>query len=277
MFITDLNVHSNFSDGKLSIPELVDLYGKRGFGAIAITDLLCESKSILGRAAVYMNRTLTPAVFPLYMEILRSEAKRAKAEYDMVVLPGYELTKNSVINQRSARMLGIGIHKFTSADADARAIAASVRAQGGVTIAEPTGELWARKHELTSSFDAWDAASQRSRALSEAVLESGLPKIAARCMKSALPQSSWKTVFSCARSAEAILKAIRNQDLSFTFYAEEKSDDVRHWIDVNDLRAGAVGLKPVRDGLVGKTLPSGTWRLNPTAAAGFNTQAPQRH
>ncbi|NJM10303.1 MAG: PHP domain-containing protein, partial [Bdellovibrionaceae bacterium] len=38
MFLADLHVHSNFSDGHLSISELVDFYGQRGFGAIAVTD-----------------------------------------------------------------------------------------------------------------------------------------------------------------------------------------------------------------------------------------------
>ena len=47
MFLADLHVHSNFSDGALSIPELVDLYGLQGFGAIAITDHICESNTFL--------------------------------------------------------------------------------------------------------------------------------------------------------------------------------------------------------------------------------------
>ena len=39
-FLGDLHMHSTFSDGKLTIPELVDLFGSRGFGVIAITDHL---------------------------------------------------------------------------------------------------------------------------------------------------------------------------------------------------------------------------------------------
>src|SRR6476619_571527 len=96
MFLADLHIHSTFSDGKLSIPELVDFYGKRGFGAIAITDHLCETRSLIGKAAVYLEQTLTPASFPIYLEILRSEAKRAREQYGLIVIPGFELTKNSV-------------------------------------------------------------------------------------------------------------------------------------------------------------------------------------
>ncbi|MGE0617116.1 MAG: PHP domain-containing protein, partial [Bacteriovoracia bacterium] len=76
MFLADFHIHSNFSDRKLSIPELVDLYEEQGFGAIAITDHLCESGTFLNKAAQMLEHTLTPATFPLYIEILRSEAER---------------------------------------------------------------------------------------------------------------------------------------------------------------------------------------------------------
>src|SRR5580698_10136535 len=104
MFLADLHIQSSFSDGKLTIPELVNFYGRRGFGAIAVTDHLCESQTWLGKAAGYLRRTLTDATFPLYREILRSEAERAWRMYRMVVIPGYELTKNSVSNHRSAHV-----------------------------------------------------------------------------------------------------------------------------------------------------------------------------
>ena len=47
MFICDFHIHSQYSDGQLTIPEIVDLYGKEGFGAIAITDHICDDKSFL--------------------------------------------------------------------------------------------------------------------------------------------------------------------------------------------------------------------------------------
>src|SRR4051812_14245648 len=102
MILADLHIHSTFSDGKLTIPELVDLYGSLKFGAIAITDHLCEENSWLGRAAHSIGHTLTPATYPLYIEILKSEAQRAWDQYRMLVIPGFELSKNSISNHRSA-------------------------------------------------------------------------------------------------------------------------------------------------------------------------------
>jgi hypothetical protein len=231
MFIADFHMHSTFSDGKLTVPELVDLFGARGFGAIAITDHLCESESVIGRAATYLGRTLTPATFPLYLAILRSEAERAWDQYRMVLIPGFELTKNSVSNHRSAHLLGLGITDFLSADADVVELARGIRAQGALVVAahpvstrkveKQTYHLWDRREELAKELDAWEVAS--GEVLFDEVMESGLPKLANSDLHSRKQLSSWKTVLECERHPEAILDAIRKQNLSFRYYAEEEA------------------------------------------------------
>jgi len=45
---------------------VIDAFGSRGFGVIAITDHLCESRTTLGKAAGFLGHTLTPATFPQY-------------------------------------------------------------------------------------------------------------------------------------------------------------------------------------------------------------------
>src|SRR5690349_15214329 len=112
MMLADFHVHSTFSDGQLPIPALVDLFGKRGFGALAVTDHLCEETGLFGHGARLLGRTLTRATFPLYMEILRSEAERARRQYGMTLIPGFEITKNSPFNGRSAHMLALGVTDF---------------------------------------------------------------------------------------------------------------------------------------------------------------------
>src|SRR4051794_2401187 len=118
MLRCDFHMHSTFSDGKLTIPQLVDLYGSHGFGAIAITDHLCEEQTLFGKAAAYLGKTLTAATFPLYLEIIKSEAERAWKEYRMVVIPGAEYTKNTLSNHRSAHVIGLGISEVISPDAE---------------------------------------------------------------------------------------------------------------------------------------------------------------
>src|SRR4051794_26126704 len=129
MFLADLHVHSNFSDGQMSIAELVDFYGERGFGCIAITDHICETRTFLGLAARYLDRTLTRETFPRYIQTLRQEAERAWDQYRMVVLSGFEISKNSLSNHRSAHILGIGITDYVAAEGDIVDITRAIRAQ----------------------------------------------------------------------------------------------------------------------------------------------------
>jgi predicted metal-dependent phosphoesterase TrpH len=135
MFLCDFHIHSTFSDGKLSIPEIVDFYGVRGFGAIAITDHLCETTTMVGRIARCIGYTLTPATFPLYMEIIKSESRRAWNKYNMIVIPGVELSKNTISSNSSAHIIGLGINAFIHAHQDVVTLARLIRKQGGLAIA----------------------------------------------------------------------------------------------------------------------------------------------
>lgn len=231
MFLADLHVHSNFSDGQMSIPELVDFYGQRGFGAIAITDHICEDRSFLGLAASYLKLSLTQQTFPLYMQTLKLEAERALREYNMVVIAGFELSKNSWFNHRSAHVIGLGVSEIVKADGDIKDLARAIRSQGGLAVAahpvstrkfEPqTFHLWNRREELKTEFDAWEVASGPH--FFEEVYASGLPMIATSDLHRKNQIESWKTLFRCARTQEAIFDAIRTQRLEFQFYRETYS------------------------------------------------------
>lgn len=213
----------------MNIPELVDFYGQRGFGAIAVTDHICEEKTFFGKAAKYLNYTLTEATFPLYLEILKTEAERAWREYRMLVIPGFEVSKNSLSNHRSAHLVGLGVSQFVSADLDIVEIIHQIRNQGALAIAahpvstrkfeKQTYHLWSRREELRSLIDAWEVASGPH--FFDEVMTSGLPMLATSDLHRPEQISSWKTVFDCERTQDAILQAIRTQDLSFQFYMED--------------------------------------------------------
>lgn len=230
MFLADLHVHSKFSDGSLTIPELVDFYGERGFGAIAITDHLCEKYTFLGIAARYLDLTLNEKTFPLYLDTIEEEARRAWRKYKMVVIPGFELTKNSLRNHRSAHILGLGVKNFMGAEKEVVELAREIRSQGALVIAAhpvPTGKaeiqtlhLWNRREELRHEFDAWEVASGTQ--IFNEVLRSGLPMIATSDFHTPKNMSGWKTKFYCERNQEAILQAIRDQDLNFQFFKEHQ-------------------------------------------------------
>ena len=50
MLLCDFHIHTNYSDGKLSVPEVVDFYGERGFDCICITDHLADPKRLLANS-----------------------------------------------------------------------------------------------------------------------------------------------------------------------------------------------------------------------------------
>lgn len=107
MMLADLHIHSTFSDGKLSIAEIVDYYGERGFKIIAITDHVCEEKTFLGVASNYLKKTLTRQTFQEYLKTIEVEGKRAFEKYKMLVIPGVELTKNYISFSRSSHILAL--------------------------------------------------------------------------------------------------------------------------------------------------------------------------
>ena len=228
MFLADFHIHSNFSDGVLSISEIVDFYGDRGFGAIAITDHLCEEKSPLGRAAAYLGRTLTRQSFDEYQETLKREAKRAWNQYKMLVIPGAEITKNSLFNHRAAHIVALGTTDWISADQDFKDIAREIRNNGGFAVAaHPLAPhtqrnkpyyLWDQRSELTDEFDAWEVTYHEH--LLKEVVESDLVKIASSDLHKPEQIESWKTILCCARDQNEIFKAIRLHETQFHFYSD---------------------------------------------------------
>ncbi len=232
MFWADFHIHSNYSDGKLAIPELVDLYGQRGFGAIAITDHLCESTTAMGKAANLFGLTLHRHNFDAYLEEISEQAERAWDVYKMVVLSGFELTKNSLSNQRSAHVLALDVSQYIEAEADVVTLTRLIRDQGGLAIAahpvstrkfeKQTYHLWDRREELRECFDAWEVASGPH--LFDEVLSSGLPLIANSDLHSPSQISSWKTILHCERKVGPILEAIKKQEVSFRFYQDRRTD-----------------------------------------------------
>ncbi|MCB0394356.1 MAG: PHP domain-containing protein, partial [Bdellovibrionales bacterium] len=184
--LVDLHIHSVFSDGDMAIPEIIDLYGQRGFGAIAITDHVCESQTLIGGFARAFNLSVTPNSFDFYHDLIESENERAKKLYGMMVIPGVELSKNSIRNDRSAHILALGIQKYISADGSIREICDSIHAQGGIAIAahpvntrvseKQTYSLWNHRDDFAKYFDAWEVASGKH--IFSEVMSSELPIVA---------------------------------------------------------------------------------------------------
>jgi len=129
--LCDFHVHTQWSDGKLSVAEVVDLYGSTGkFDVIAITDHILMKKDLLaraGRIATLGRRAfgVREHDFEHYLENVRAEATRALEQYGMLVIPGAEITQNRLAGRKNSHIIALDIQRYISADQSADEIAAN--------------------------------------------------------------------------------------------------------------------------------------------------------
>src|SRR5918994_3394723 len=91
--LCDFHVHTTWSDGRLSLREVIDLYGQTGkFDVLAITDLILGKKDLLGRlgrlATFGRRRFSAPAeTFEDYIAAIEKESARGRRQYAMGRIP----------------------------------------------------------------------------------------------------------------------------------------------------------------------------------------------
>lgn len=231
MLLTDLHIHSNFSDGRHSIHDIVDIYGNAGFDAIAITDHLAETNTLIGKITERLDVTLTKKNFDSYIETIEEERERAWRQYGMIVVTGFEITKNNISPLKSSHIVALDVKEFLSAEDDSAVILKKIRSIGGLGIAahplftrrlEPqTFHLWLRRKELRHYVDAWEIGN--GWFFSKHLSKTGLPVIANSDFHYFSQLTSWKTLVDAKKNKDDILDGIRRQKVQFIFYkAEDK-------------------------------------------------------
>jgi len=233
--LCDFHVHTTWSDGRLSIREVVDLYGRTGrFDVIAITDHILMKRDLLGRAGRLASLGLrhfsvTEDRFEAYMADIAAEAERAKRLYDLLVIPGAEVTQNHIRSKNNSHIVALNLREFISADQPAEDILKEIRRQGAFSIAcHPhhrttrrieigTCYLWDHRKRLVELVDVWEAAN-RDDLFSVTSLKH-YPYVANSDFHKAKHLYSWKTLLKCEKSWEAIAPTLRaNVDVALTLY-----------------------------------------------------------
>lgn len=216
--LIDLHIHSNFSDGKLSITDIVDMYGEKGFSAIAITDHLADSQTLTGLVTHKLNLSLSPKNMPEYLETIKKEALRAKQQYNMLLIPGVEVTLNSWSKQRGAHIVFLNVDKYIDPNKTVEQLLKD-NSQYFSIAAHPLWEesyefkttyLWDQREELKNLFDAWECATASK--FSKEVYGSGLAFIASSDFHNPNKFESWKSqIFLEELSLENIFDSIRSK------------------------------------------------------------------
>ena len=233
--LCDFHVHTQWSDGRLSVREVVDLYGRTGrFDVIAITDHILMKRDLLGRAArlATLGRrhfSVTEDRFDAYLADIAAEGRRAQKLYGMLVLPGAEVTQNHIRSKKNSHIVALNIQQFISADQPAENILREIRAQSALSIAcHPhhrtttrleigTCYLWEHRKRLAELVDVWEAAN-RDDLFSVTSLKH-YPYVANSDFHKPKHLYSWKTLLRCEKKWEAIASTLRaNVDVALTLY-----------------------------------------------------------
>ena len=233
--LCDFHVHTRWSDGQLSLREVVDLYGSTGkFDVIAITDHILMKNDMfarLGRMATLGQRRfgLSEDAFEDYLADVRSEAARALELYDMLVVPGAEITQNNLRGKKNSHIIALDIAEYISADQSARAILNEIRRQGALSIAchphhrttrrveVSTCYLWDNRQELSDLVDVWEAAN-RDDLFSVTSLKH-YPYVANSDFHKPKHLYSWKTLVRAEKNWPSVRQALRaNVDVALTLF-----------------------------------------------------------
>jgi UDP-N-acetylglucosamine:LPS N-acetylglucosamine transferase/predicted metal-dependent phosphoesterase TrpH len=228
--LCDFHIHSNYSDGKLSIAELVDFYGLRQFDCICVTDHLADPRRLIGKLGKLARLTLSPHQMDEYFDIIERERRRAWRKYSMLVLTGIEFNKDGLSRKSSAHLLGIDLKAAVPDDLYLPETIGAIHAQKGLAIAshphimksewgKNTLYLWENQEIFAPLLDAWEVANRNN--MFNPVSSMRLPYIANSDFHKPKHIYSWKTLLSCSKSPDAIKDCIRkNEHVAITLYRD---------------------------------------------------------
>jgi UDP-N-acetylglucosamine:LPS N-acetylglucosamine transferase/histidinol phosphatase-like PHP family hydrolase len=230
MLLCDFHIHTNYSDGKLTVPEVVDFYGRRGFDCICITDHVADPRRLIGKLSRLANFTVGPDQLDEYFEVLDAERRRAWRKYRMLVLTGFEFNKDGLTKKTSAHLLGIDLKAPINPALDLPETIAEIHAQDGLAVAshphimksewgKNTLYLWENQEVFEPLLDAWEIANRNN-----IFTPVGLKRLAFLANSDFHKPKhiySWKTLLRCAKDADAIKACIRkNEQVAITLYRD---------------------------------------------------------
>ena len=233
--LCDFHIHTNYSDGRLTLPEVVDFYGRRGFDCICITDHIADPRRLIGRFSELLNFTVACEQLDEYFDMLERERRRAWRKYDMLVMTGLEFNKEGFTKKTSGHLLGIDLKAPIDPARSCVEIIAQTHSQGGLAVAahphvmksewgKNTLFLWENQEIFAPIIDAWEIANRNN-----IFTPVGLKRYAFLANSDFHKPKhiySWKTILHCEKDAEAIKNCIRrNEHVALTLYRDGMSGE----------------------------------------------------
>lgn len=231
MLLCDFHIHTDFSDGSLSLEDTIEIYGQAGFDVIAITDHVVNGDNAIGKLTRKFNYSLREETFPAYMEAIRSAAAKAWERFGMLVIPGVEISKNYATEDRSAHLLLIDIKHYIPACMEYEDIFQQARLQGALTVAchphkssdfyPDTLFLWKNRDKYARYIDAWEIANRDD--VFNVISLKKYPYIAGSDFHKPRHLYSWKTLLNCRKDTESVKASIRaNIGVAITLFRKKE-------------------------------------------------------
>ena len=229
--LCELHSHTTWSDGTQTLPALVDLYGSHGFDVLVVTDHVLRSTDpwpLENPDGSFVSEANHMA----YLDAIRAEAERARAQYDLLVIPGLELTFNDADPALAGHAVAVGLRAFVSMEHGLGESMSEARSSGAAIIAAhphgPDSGAPARAtrrffHEwrlLGGLIDRFELFNQRE--VFGWVANAGLPTVASGDFHRPEHLSSWKTLLPCDKSEAAVVAYLRSSRPAYITRLERK-------------------------------------------------------
>ncbi len=233
--LCDFHIHTNYSDGRMTLSEVVDFYGRRGFDCICITDHVADPKRLIGRMGELVNLTLPFGQLDEYFDRLEREQRRAWHKYSMRVMTGIEFNKEGFSKKTSGHLLGLDLRAPIDPALSFVEIIAQIHGQGGLSVAahphllksewgKNTLYLWENQDVFAPIIDAWEIANRNN-----IFTPVGLKRYAFLANSDFHKPKhiySWKSLLHCENEPEAIKTCVRrNEHVALTLYRDGLSGE----------------------------------------------------
>ena len=207
--LCELHAHTTWSDGALGVRDVCDLYGRHGFDVLAISD------------HTLLHGHVQAADFRAYLEEIDAEAERARRLYDLLVLPGLELTHEAPEAEAAGHAVALGLRDFVGMGAGLEQALRAARAQGAALVAahpyslDDAGLAVRRTAAFATDPGRWAPLLDRFELFNRTTLfswvaEAGLPVVATGDFHVPAHLATWKTLLPCPKDEEAVVEYLRS-------------------------------------------------------------------
>jgi predicted metal-dependent phosphoesterase TrpH len=207
--LCELHAHTTWSDGELTVRELCDLYGRRGFDVLAVTDHA-------PRDAKHVHA----GNYDAYLRAVRAEALRARDLYDLLVIPGLELTYDDPDPLAAGHAVAIGLRGYVDVAGGLEPALVRARTGGAALVAAhpySPDELaaatrgtaaFAARPELAELVDRYELFNRAT--LFSWVAAAGHPTVATGDFHRPEHLATWKTLLPCAKTRRGVVDHLRS-------------------------------------------------------------------